>query len=180
MCVAPLDSTTPSCLGKMQKRSTTVYHTSDMYDSRMRSFCLLSQTVGFEPQGNDEEFLIMKSSMESRQSSAGLRDEVLRRATLTREELQQLEAIRLYPQLRELELWEDLKESLGRSSDGVGVSEDDRKWIEDNIGEQLVRSRWVKSVQQDMASTEKKAELQDVMKSIESQVAAESAGSIPA
>ncbi|EER11057.1 hypothetical protein Pmar_PMAR018099, partial [Perkinsus marinus ATCC 50983] len=62
--------------------------------------------VGFEPQGNDEELMIMKSSMESRQSSAGLRDEVLRRATLTREELQQLEAMRPYPQLRELELWE--------------------------------------------------------------------------
>ncbi|KAF4721801.1 hypothetical protein FOZ62_009305, partial [Perkinsus olseni] len=61
--------------------------------------------VGFDPPADIGERLVL-SSTESLQSSTGMRDDVLRRETLTREERQQLEAIRLYPELRELELWQ--------------------------------------------------------------------------
>ncbi|KAF4686586.1 hypothetical protein FOZ60_005053 [Perkinsus olseni] len=144
--------------------------------------------VGFDPPADIGERLVL-SSTESLQSSTGMRDDVLRRETLTREERQQLEAIRLYPELRELELWQvtggkilssvvpfvspmDLLE--GTSSGVEPLTVGDRKWIEDRIAEHLTRSCWVKSLQKQMVLAEEKAEFEDMLLSIGNQVSAES------
>ncbi|KAF4658449.1 hypothetical protein FOZ61_005605 [Perkinsus olseni] len=165
-----------------------VFHVDDMYDMRMRIYCLLSIVVGFDPPADIGERLVM-SSTESLQSSTGMRDDVLRRETLTREERQQLEAIRLYPELRELELWQEIHATLAAvlqdlskgTSSGVGpLTVGDRKWIEDSIAEHLTRTCWVKNSQKQMVLAEEKAEFEDMLLSIGNQVSAESMGSIPA
>ncbi|KAF4709110.1 hypothetical protein FOZ62_031191 [Perkinsus olseni] len=148
-----------------------VFHVDDLYDMRMRIYCLLSIVVGFDPPADIGERLVM-SSTESLQSSTGMRDDVLRRETLTREERQQLEAIRLYPELRELELWQDLLE--GTSSGVEPLTVGDRKWIEDSIAEHLTRACWVKNIQKQMVLAEEKADFDDMLLSIGNQVSAES------
>ncbi|KAF4666233.1 hypothetical protein FOL47_004208 [Perkinsus chesapeaki] len=155
--------------------SPMVFYTGDMNDMRMRIYCLLSVAIGFNSVEETEATDPAKTSTDSLQSSKGMKYSVLKKELLTLKEKQQLEAIRLYPELRELELWQDLRDFLkvgGAIEPAVG----DVKWIEDNIEVNLTRSCWAKNIQKDMLLAEEKAEFADMLMSIESQVSAEGAG----